>query len=84
MLMWVVFKNTVSELTGDTNPYLIEVVQGCPQSQSVLIVTPVGVCKADSFLYELGTRKFPIMYIQNVRVKHATKVFVDKGPTCWD
>ena len=76
--------NAVSELTGDTNPYLIEVLPALFQSQSVLIVTPVVVCKADSFLYELGTRKFPTMDVQNLIVKYATKVFAGKGPTCWD
>ena len=76
--------NAVSELTGDTNPYLIEVLPALPNSQSVLIVTPVVACKADSFLYELGMRKVRIIDVQSVRVKYATNVFVDKGPTCWD
>ena len=76
--------NAVSELTGDTNPYLIEVLPALFQSQSVLIVTPVVACKADSFLYELGTRKFPMMDVRNGIVKYATKVFAGKGPTCWD
>ena len=66
--------NAVSELTGDTNPYPLEVrfLPVLIQSQSVLIVTLEVVCKAHSFLYELGCRMCPKICFYSVIFRYAT------------
>ena len=73
-----------SELNGDTNLFHGEFVPVSLNSQSVLIVTLEVVCKADSFLYELGTRNGPSIGVASVDFRYATNEFEDKGPTCWD
>lgn len=73
-----------SELNGDTNLFEVEVVPVSLNCQSVLIVTLEVVCKADSFLFELGTRNGRNNYVARVGFRYATNEFHGKGPTCWD